>query len=299
MPKRSNEFQRLIRVIYEQLVPAGATVTESALVKERSSEVQREVDVLIEQPLADVTIRLAVECRDRSRTADVEWIDGLIGKYCDLPIDRVIAVSGTGFSQTAKEKGTANRIETRSLSNALSSDWPAELETLSLARFKTKVRLTRWGLTTVPPWQGDEPAAIRIALDTVPAKEILRIFERKPSDSAVDAFLMRAKTAAEFSQPWTESVTVEVPETPEAHAVGKDGSKAKLIRLSFLFEGSTEVASFPVSRRLYGSVGITSGTIHVPELQRAFKVTVVQAPGKNIARPIIEPLPDADRSYST
>src|SRR5574337_1919054 len=81
MPARTNEFQQLVRRIYEQLVPAGATVTESAFLTERDSSSSREVDILVEFRLADTVIRLAVERRDRYRASDIEWIDQLIGKY--------------------------------------------------------------------------------------------------------------------------------------------------------------------------------------------------------------------------
>src|SRR5688572_759202 len=104
MPKRTNDFQKLIHYIYSQMVPEGATVTESALLRERSSLAKREVDILIEYEIAGTKLRIAVECRDRSRKDDIEWIDGLIGKYRDLEVDKVIAVSNSGFSSDAIEK---------------------------------------------------------------------------------------------------------------------------------------------------------------------------------------------------
>lgn len=67
MPERTNEFQQLMHYIYSQMVPEGATVTESALLKERNSNSEREVDILIEHEIAGTKLRMAVECRDRSR----------------------------------------------------------------------------------------------------------------------------------------------------------------------------------------------------------------------------------------
>jgi hypothetical protein len=57
-----------------------AKVTESALLKERDSDAKREVDILIEDEVAGVKVRIAVETRDRSRPDTLEWIDGLVGK---------------------------------------------------------------------------------------------------------------------------------------------------------------------------------------------------------------------------
>jgi hypothetical protein len=101
VPPRSNEFQRLVKVIYEQIKPEGASVTESAMLREKGSSTEREVDVLVEARLADTVVRLAVECRDRSRRDDIEWIDQLIGKYRDLPVDKIIAVSASGVTKSA------------------------------------------------------------------------------------------------------------------------------------------------------------------------------------------------------
>ncbi len=64
MPKRSNEFQQLIHHIYTQLASEDAEVTEPAFVKERDSEAEREVDILIEDEVAGVKVRIAIECRD-------------------------------------------------------------------------------------------------------------------------------------------------------------------------------------------------------------------------------------------
>lgn len=131
MPKRSNDFQRLMLRIYEQLAPSGATVRESAILTEASGT-QREVDILIEHVVADTRIAVAVECRDRARVSDIEWVDQLIGKYRDLDVHKVIAVASFGFSPAATAKAAAARIDCRSLEDALDSDWPAELDRIGV-----------------------------------------------------------------------------------------------------------------------------------------------------------------------
>jgi hypothetical protein len=126
VPKRTNEFQQLIHFIYQRLAPPGATVTESAMVQERASTIRREVDVLIECVVNDLPVRVAIECRDRERPGYIEWIDQLIGKYRDLDVDQVVAVSRSGVTPAAEEKGRANRIQVRTLGQAMDGDWPAE-----------------------------------------------------------------------------------------------------------------------------------------------------------------------------
>ena len=104
MPKRSNDFQSLIKTIYDQIVPKGGTVTESGMVYDREAETLREVDILVKYRYAGHDFRFIVECRDRSRTETIEWIDALVGKTKSLNVNKVIAVSSKGFSVSAINK---------------------------------------------------------------------------------------------------------------------------------------------------------------------------------------------------
>ncbi len=122
MPKRSNDFQRLIVAIERQLAPLGAVVTESKLIKEKSSDTEREIDIAIESALGQHSVLIAIECRDRKRPADLEWIDGLIGKYRDLPVEKVVAVSRSGFTKSAVKKAKEVNISTVTLEVAIDAE---------------------------------------------------------------------------------------------------------------------------------------------------------------------------------
>ena len=123
MPKRTNDFQTLIKHIYEQIVPDGGTVTESGMVHDSEAEILREVDILVEYKYAGHKFNFIVECRDRSRSETVEWIDGLVGKTKSLKVNKVIAVSSKGFASSAKTKAQANGIETLTLEEASETHW--------------------------------------------------------------------------------------------------------------------------------------------------------------------------------
>jgi hypothetical protein len=123
MPKRTNDFQSLIKFIYDRITPEGGTVTESAMVFDNDSKTLREVDILIEHKISDHTIKIAVECRDRSRKDTVEWIDGLVGKTLSLDVNKVVAVSKKGFAQPAIDKANSYGIDTLSLKEASEKDW--------------------------------------------------------------------------------------------------------------------------------------------------------------------------------
>lgn len=123
MPRRTNEFQRFVRNIYDQIEEYGGNVNESVMLPEKGIGTLREVDVLIKKNLFEKDISIAVECRGRGRKDDIEWIDTLIGKYIGLPVDEVIAVSKSGFSEPAKTKAKVNHIKTITLEEANLIDW--------------------------------------------------------------------------------------------------------------------------------------------------------------------------------
>lgn len=123
MPKRTNDFQTLIKTIYEQIVTEGGSVTESGMVLDKEAGILREVDILVKYKYAGHEFSFIVECRDRSRTETVEWIDGLIGKTKSLNVNKVIAVSSKGFTASAEKKARENGIETLTLEEANETDW--------------------------------------------------------------------------------------------------------------------------------------------------------------------------------
>jgi hypothetical protein len=128
MPKRTNEFQRIVAYIYSQIVPAGGRVTESAFLQEDGTGEPREVDVLIQYDIAGHNMNIAVECRDYTRDQNVQWIDNLIGKYSRLKVNQIVAVSSSSFSETAKTKATKHNIEAITVNEALTTDWRNRIE---------------------------------------------------------------------------------------------------------------------------------------------------------------------------
>jgi Restriction endonuclease len=88
----------------------------------------REVDVLIEWKFAEVSFKMAVECRDYTRQQSIEWVDALIGKYVDLNVNKIVAVSSSKFYIGARNKAKAHGIEVITVNEALTKDWRAEIE---------------------------------------------------------------------------------------------------------------------------------------------------------------------------
>lgn len=122
MPKRSNEFQNLIFILQQQLVP-DARVTESMMLRDYATGDEREVDIVIETPFKDKTLRVCIECCDRSRKADVEWIEQMWAKHQDLPTDSLVLAARAGYTKGARLKAAVHQIEIADYSEVITADW--------------------------------------------------------------------------------------------------------------------------------------------------------------------------------
>src|SRR5689334_4187531 len=111
MPKRSNEFQQLVLLVKAHAA-AGAKVVESKLLKDRITGTRREVDICITTEVAGHSVVISVECRDRSRRADVTWVEEMHSKHDRLPTNTLVIVSSTGFTPEATEVAKVYGIET-------------------------------------------------------------------------------------------------------------------------------------------------------------------------------------------
>jgi hypothetical protein len=145
MTKRTNAFQKAIFYIHDQLKDSDAIVTESAELNETNVDViiKREIDVIIEKKVKEKVFRIAIECRDRTNKDDIQWIDCLIGKFKNLPVDRIIAVSKSGFSKNAHKKAETSQIELISLKEISSMDWKTEYEKLGFSSLNMAFKLDK------------------------------------------------------------------------------------------------------------------------------------------------------------
>ena len=125
MPQRTNEYQHLVKLIHQALAPAGAKVTESAMVTAPGFGQLREIDVLVESEVNPYRMKIAVEAKDHNRKLNVTDIEAIIGKYKSAVspiVDKVVVVSRRGFAKHAVEKAKAAGIELVRLSEISGSE---------------------------------------------------------------------------------------------------------------------------------------------------------------------------------
>ncbi|MDW7549821.1 restriction endonuclease [Pseudoalteromonas peptidolytica] len=131
MPKRTNEYQKLILAINKHFASESATVTESAMLYDPSSEQDREIDILIEQKESGYDFKIGVECTTVKRPLTVGKLDEIIAKHKECGINKTVIVSKSGFASTTKTKAKKLHVQLISYEAALEKDWPAEFSVLS------------------------------------------------------------------------------------------------------------------------------------------------------------------------
>ncbi|MDQ6768862.1 MAG: hypothetical protein M3Z54_02610 [Gemmatimonadota bacterium] len=129
MPQRSNHFQRVVLAIHVQLAD-GCRVSQSRMLRDRTTGLDREVDVVIESEAASYPVVIAVECFGRSRSATVESVEQTSAKHDTLPTSKLILVAQAGFTKAAKAKAALLGIEVLSLDKAEKVDWTSVVHRL-------------------------------------------------------------------------------------------------------------------------------------------------------------------------
>lgn len=114
MPQRSNQFQKLIYLVKQQ-VAKGSEVTESKMLPDSVTGTNREVDIYIESSVAEHTVCICLECRDRKRKADVTWVEEMKTKHERLPTNALVLISSSGFTKEAQKVAQIYGFELLSL----------------------------------------------------------------------------------------------------------------------------------------------------------------------------------------
>lgn len=135
MPKRSNSFQRLVLLINSSLAE-NARVVESAMLDDKITGEQREVDVLISTHTAGYEVNIAIEVVARGRKADTPWVESMHSKHASLPTNKLILVAESGFTAPALRKAKHYGFEAVTIETALDADWKLATELAATGFFE-------------------------------------------------------------------------------------------------------------------------------------------------------------------
>ena len=164
MPKRSNDFQRLVYLVRTSLA-TGATVTESKLLRDHVTRTKREVDVCIEALVGGQPVLLCIECRDHKRPADVGWVEALKAKHERLNTNALLLVSRTGFTPEARRVAAEYRIQTVELQDIERTDFPTLLSAKSTLWTRSVIATPIKVVAHVPPISGLHGEGVELAPD--------------------------------------------------------------------------------------------------------------------------------------
>ncbi|MBJ2135801.1 hypothetical protein JEU11_04975 [Paraglaciecola chathamensis] len=131
MPKRTNDYQKLILAINNHFALQSAKVTESAMLFDASTEQYREIDILLEDEIGGIKALVGVECTTVKRPLTVAKLDEIIAKHKDCHINKTVIVSKFGFANTTAIKAQKVGVELIGYEAALQKDWPAEFDILA------------------------------------------------------------------------------------------------------------------------------------------------------------------------
>lgn len=152
MPRRSNLFQDVVAIIHSHMAE-GATVEESAMLMNRATGRKQEVDVVITTGAAGHPVVIGVEASSTKRPASVEWVQRMVGKHGDLPTDKLVLVSESGFRPAALKYAEAKGVLAIAPADLAADDPPREIVNLLRSIWPKVLSLTpeRGKVAVLPP----------------------------------------------------------------------------------------------------------------------------------------------------
>lgn len=115
MARAGRDLEQLVAQLERALVGSSFTVKSPAKRVGSRSQQMREIDVLISGTVGSSAIAIAIECRNRSRPATVQWVEEAYAKGQDIGASRVVLVATAGFSKAASIYAVSLGCETRTI----------------------------------------------------------------------------------------------------------------------------------------------------------------------------------------
>jgi hypothetical protein len=257
MPKRTNAFQDLIELLERQLAPTDAMGFASRLLMDCRTGQKREVDIIIETHSGIHPLKIGIEVVDRRRPASSTWIEQVAKKHEDLPIDKSIVVSRSGFYRPALEKAHALKIETLTVEDACEMDWSAKIHDISWIELDSFVMQDPIKVTVV---FSDEGSAERCRdLDLLHL--VLYSSSGEPQgnlSSVLQGFLNREDVIEEIlgvvSADTITAIEGQLRFTPGSYILARDDKRHAVYSLAFKATCRRRVIRMDLQKGSYGGV---------------------------------------------
>ncbi len=249
------------------------------MVPDRLGGKAQEVDILIEEPAGQITLQIGVEVRDRSRAADVGWVQEMRGKH-EHRTDKLILVSRTGFTKNALNEAEKFGIETMDLQEAIESDWAGKVSKLKevfLGRFNVNIVKCRavlaeeYGHPEEPEVGLGEPLYSKDDEKAGPVGELAEQVLRRPESgkNLMDFFYAnqdRSRATAMFEL------------VPGCYLIDTYGTKWRVRAIKVEIECDLRMTPIPLQHGLVGTAHVSWGETTVGD-EQLFMVNTEQ-PGQ-------------------
>lgn len=112
MAKSGTELEQLVKAIQETIKEIHNITIRTNVKFEDKNGIKREIDVLVEDYNISPCYRIAFECKDYKKKVDIQIVDGVVGKFLDIPnINKQVIVTTEGYTESARKKANVHNIE--------------------------------------------------------------------------------------------------------------------------------------------------------------------------------------------
>ena len=126
MPRKGRTLEVMIKSLENLLSPQGIVVSSPEEFYDEEGKKIGEIDITLRGNFGSSKVFVGIECRDRSASGPQgrDWIREIKGKRDDLKVDKMIAVSTTGFTDPAITLADRWRIDLLTVEDIKKLDIP-------------------------------------------------------------------------------------------------------------------------------------------------------------------------------
>lgn len=136
MAAEYRELEQLVARIQQQLAPRSKVI-HNAKILGRKSQCMRQIDVLVQDKVAQFDINIVIDCKDYQVPVDVKGVEEFNGLLDDVGAQKGVLVCPKGFTQTAKTRAEGLQIDLYSPVDTDPHKWRVSVTMPALCDFRS------------------------------------------------------------------------------------------------------------------------------------------------------------------
>jgi Restriction endonuclease len=130
------ELEQLVARIQQQLAPKSKVIHNAKLLGRRTQRM-RQIDVLVQDRVAQFEISIVIDCKDYKVPVDVKGVEEFYGLLDDVGAQKGVLVCPKGFTQTAKTRAEGLQIDLYSPVDTDPHKWQVRATIPALCDFRS------------------------------------------------------------------------------------------------------------------------------------------------------------------